>query len=270
MPPLLWALLRNSNVFLVVLAYTMHIPDEHTAVPKASTCRIFTGALSQQECGSCAAFATSTLSAMRACLRRQEDVIPSPFRVFDCTNATCDSGLDVARAAAVIDFGVGDIDASPHRYGLPCDLRWEARPPEPLRVKHRYIDGAWEIKASILFAGPVLGSILQPLFREEKTGVYITLVNPSPFLAQLSKKRHAIVVVGWDRDGNWIIQNSWGEEWGDGYGRGRIAPDVLAYAIDPTVHIAVCIYMVVLVVLTGLFILLWTYEKWERAPPAPT
>ena len=29
---------------------------------------------------------------------------------------------------------------------------------------------------------------------------------------------HAITIVGFDADGNWIMKNSWGEDWGtDGY-----------------------------------------------------
>lgn len=27
---------------------------------------------------------------------------------------------------------------------------------------------------------------------------------------------HAMLVVGFDQDGNWILKNSWGEYWGDG------------------------------------------------------
>ena len=243
LPLLFSALLENANTFLVVLSFVLHIPDEHTAVPAAAegpTCRIFSGALWQQDCGSCAAFAAATLAAMRACLWRKEDVVPSPFRIFDCSNSTCDEGMDVAHAAAIIDFGVGDIDASPQRYGLQCDLRWEARPPEPLRVTHKRILRTKEIRAAILFAGPVLGSMFQTTWRDGETGVYHSLIQQHPLLSssqQPSSMRHAIVVVGWDRDGNWIVQNSWGEEWGDGHGRGRIAPNVLAHAIDPTIHL---------------------------------
>jgi hypothetical protein len=237
MRSLISELIDDANVFLVLLSYLLHIPAEYTSIPKSSSCRIFSAALHQRECGSCAAFAVSTLSAMKACIQENEDFIPSPFRVFDCTNATCDTGVTITRAASIVEFGVGDIDASPRHYGLRCDLQWGQHRPTRLHITGHVISRKQQIKAAILFTGPVAGSMTRPIWRDWKSGVYHSLPADHPFASSVSKTLHAVVVVGWDSDDNWIIQNSWGREWGDEHGRGRVAADLLVDVNDPTIHI---------------------------------
>ena len=168
------------------------------------------------------------------------------------------------RAASFANFGVVDIDASPHSYGFLCDLRWEHRLKQFLVVTNKLVWSHREIKAAILFSGPVLGSIKHTMWRNQETGVYHTL-EPA------AGKRHAVVVVGWDNRGNWIVQNSWGEEWGDGHGRGRIAADLLQHVIDPTVDtmLKICLYS--LTILATIFILfaLMDIDNTNNNMPAP-
>ena len=185
--------------------HLLPLPDEYTAVPTSSGCRIFNAALAQGQCGSCAAFAVATAAAMRLCIHDRRDFIPSPFRLFDCADTTCDKGLSLPSAAAIAQFGLGDIDASAHRYGLPCDHRHEHRLRELLSP--RLITDPHRIRRALYRHGPMPGAV-----RHDAT-------------------RHALVVVGWG-PGRWIVQNSWGEDWGDGHGRGNISQAALLGAVD--------------------------------------
>jgi hypothetical protein len=235
-------LIQNPNIFLVIASYIVFTPPEHTIVPVSTSCRIFTSALFQKDCGACAAFAVSTLVAMQSCLYNNEDFIPSPFRIFDCTNGTCDSGSRITTAAAVVNYGISDIGASEHRYGLSCNMQSEYKH-TPIHVTHTSMTTPGQIKTSILYFGPVIGFIGNPMLRHPDTGVYHSISGQPP-----SERHHAVVVLGWDKDGNWIIQNSWGEHWGSGKGRGLISQQVLLYAADPTIATTsrFCVFWIVL------------------------
>jgi hypothetical protein len=82
--------------------------------------------------------------------------------------------------------------------------------------------------------------------RNSKTGVYFADSSQQDDDDPLDI--HAMVLVGWDEDGNWIVQNSWGNQWGDGMGRGRISPGLLLHITDPTVLIMFRIYVGVIYV----------------------
>ena len=196
-------------LFRLLPPFLLSFPDEYTAVPTGSPCRIFNAALSQGHCGSCAAFALATAAAMRICLDEHRDFIPSPYRLFDCADTTCDKGLSLPAAAAIAQFGLGDIDASEHRYGLPCDHRHEHQLHVMLRPE--FITDPNQIKHALYRNGPLPGSV-----RRDAT-------------------RHALVVVGWGQ-GHWIVQNSWGEDWGDGHGRGNLSQSALLGAMDMDHH----------------------------------
>lgn len=54
-------------------------------------------------------------------------------------------------------------------------------------------------------------------FQAYRSGVYSGC--PSSFSTSYSKINHAVVIVGYDVNGNYIIKNSWGTTWGtNGFG----------------------------------------------------
>jgi cathepsin L len=54
-------------------------------------------------------------------------------------------------------------------------------------------------------------------FQAYKSGVYSGC--PSSFSKSLSSLNHAVVIIGYDVDGNYIVKNSWGTSWGmNGFG----------------------------------------------------
>ena len=228
--------LTSPNLPLLVLSRLWMLPAQYTAIRAPSDCRIFRTALSQENCGACAAFAFATFVSMHACLYDQEDFIPSQHRLFDCANGTCEKGVAYGRMLPVLRRGgVGDINESAPQYGRPCAMRASApniRRHTP-RITH-IIDDPLQIKASLLLFGPLLGSMVHFIYRDPRSRAYRLLPN-----ATWDSRQHAIVVVGWDAAGNWIVQNSWGREWGDAFGRGRIAQDVLAFVFDPTIAAAI-------------------------------
>jgi cathepsin L len=49
-------------------------------------------------------------------------------------------------------------------------------------------------------------------FMSYSTGVYSGC--PASFATSYAAINHAVVIVGYDSNGNWIIKNSWGTGWG--------------------------------------------------------
>ena len=225
----------SPNIPLLALSRLLILPDEYSSIRASSQCRIFQTALSQSRCGACAAFALATVVSMHACLYDREDFIPSPYRLFDCANGTCEEGVSYGRVLSVLRFGVEDINDSPPQYGRPCAAQYSA--PKTHRhtplITHMLFDPL-QIKSALMLFGPLLGTMTHLIYRDPLTNAYRLMSNETP-----PTKHHAVVVVGWDAAGNWIVQNSWGSEWGDEFGRGRIAQDVLVFAFDPTIKMAV-------------------------------
>ena len=93
----------------------------------------------------------------------------------------------------------------------------------------------WRIRAALWLYGPLLAEMDGRVERGAGQRVYHRL--PIERLEPESPHGwHAVVLLGWDAAGNWLIQNSWGEQWGDAYGRGWVAPNVVLDALDPTIE----------------------------------
>jgi hypothetical protein len=67
---------------------------------------------------------------------------------------------------------------------------------------------------SLITAGPV-GALIYANngFQTYSSGVYSGC--PSSFSTSYNGINHAVVIVGYDVNGNYIIKNSWGTSWGD-------------------------------------------------------
>ena len=75
------------------------------------------------------------------------------------------------------------------------------------------------IKMKELIAnGPIAVLIYADLgFQAYKSGIYSGC--PSSFSTSFNNINHAVVIVGYDADGNYIVKNSWGTTWGiNGFG----------------------------------------------------
>lgn len=70
----------------------------------------------------------------------------------------------------------------------------------------------------LIARGPVSASIyVDSGLDAYKSGVYSGC--PASFETSYANLNHVLVVVGYDREGNYIVKNSWGKEWGiNGFG----------------------------------------------------
>ena len=157
---------------------------------------------------------------MRSCKNGLNE-LPSPYRIFDCGNGTCDGGMNLMTLDRVMRAGVNDLMKSPAVYGLGC-----------LKDGSSYLHSIQSyvvvcsrhlIKREILHYGPIIASVPFSNYFADYTNDSGVYVESDPANAIL----HAIAVIGWgnateDEPEHWLIQNSWSRNWGDG-GRGKIS-----------------------------------------------
>jgi hypothetical protein len=80
----------------------------------------------------------------------------------------------------------------------------------PNRISSYYlINTIEELKYALLHHGPVAAGMIWYWDYSMKDNVYIYNSDKEGF------QYHAVLIVGWTKD-CWIVQNSWGETWGDG------------------------------------------------------
>ena len=176
-------------------------------------CRILETPLSQGECGACSAFAVSAWMAIRRCIDEGVDEVPSPYRIFDCAGGTCAQGASLG-AVVVVAAGrvVPDMNTSePAFLGEASCGALAHRSRYALFLAYQTHRDA--IRHALWWWGPLLGTV-------------------SGWEGANATRPHAVVVIGWTRDG-WLIQNSWGDAWGDATGRGVIPWHKLNYGLRP-------------------------------------
>jgi C1A family cysteine protease len=92
--------------------------------------------------------------------------------------------------------------------GIGFDNNDEREYRRKYRIKsHAKINTLDGLKQAIVCTGPVLAVVV--LYSDSPTDMLVK--NDRDVLCI-----HALLVVGYDTDGNMIVRNSWGEEWGDG------------------------------------------------------
>lgn len=94
------------------------------------------------------------------------------------------------------------------KYPIPYEAFAQAK---PQRIAYYFaVDTVEEIKTALMQNGAVLFCIpvYENFYNTGKDGIV-------PIPSGNIKGYHAMVVVGWRKDNRWIVQNSWGKEWGD-------------------------------------------------------
>ena len=183
----------------------------------------------QLSCGSCWAF--STTSCLETFMRKQNYTVErlSEQELVDCSdkNSGCNGGLMHLAFDYIIDNqGITTNDQYPYNAttGLEC-LTNKTRAIGSNVQKYAFTipESVQDLKLSVL-QNPVAialdaGNVY---FRFYKEGVIDVPQNVSKSI------NHAVLLVGYDYDEKgmyWIIQNSWGEQWGDkGFCKIRVAP----------------------------------------------
>lgn len=181
----------------------------------------------QQKCGSCWAFAGSTSLAMRFCVASKGaiNVVLSPQDSISCDDGNwgCDGGnreytWDYYKTTGIVSetcfpysSGKGDVEECVSK--CKNGEEWKK-----YKVKdYQTIYGVNDIKNQLLTEGPVhTGFTVFEDFMQYKSGIY--QYTSGKYLGG-----HSVVIIGWGIENGikyWIVQNSWGENWGEnGYFR---------------------------------------------------
>ena len=163
-------------------------------------CRAYRTVFNQGECGACLSFAVATAYGMNRCAMG-EDVLPSPYRIFDCSGSKCDEGTTFFTANRVMQAGVPDLNASAPVYGMGCEEG-------PYKATMQVYLGKQSIKRALMRGGALVHTIDLPTIMESNF--------MGDFEPGASEAGHAVVVIGWGSEPkpHWIIHNSWSENWG--------------------------------------------------------
>jgi hypothetical protein len=210
-----------TSLFAAIVGLLVAPPLEYDATEGASSCRIDHIVFQQGHCGACLAFASSVALGYRICLNDHVDFVPSPFRIFDCLAKSCSNGLSIPEVEGARMQGIGDLNATPARFGWGCRFTEES-------VASSWVGyfayGETSMKTDIYLFGPSVTSIyVDPLF-------YLYTGRPDVYQLMHVRKKpphidstHAVAIIGWgdQPEPHWVIQNSWGAEWGNA-GRAKV------------------------------------------------
>jgi hypothetical protein len=188
-----------------------------------------TRAWNQGSCNACVSFAT--VGVIEANLRIQtnnpnlEVALSEAHLNFCRRNAGCRLGWGFSSGLKwAMEKGIPDDDCHPWSSRSTCAQRCSDWAKRAVRIKNYGIHRTLEERKAAVERGPVIGGIyLFSDFASYSGGIYRKTPSAKPL------GMHAIVVIGYDdREGCWIIKNSFGRKWGDD-GCGKIAynePDV--------------------------------------------
>lgn len=166
------------------------------------------------------------------CIANKENVRLSAQHFLSCQEEAKGNECAGGSIASFLDFAKkkGLVDEICFEYKGEKNV--DCKPNVETCQKHYILDycvanGVEAIKREIVKNGPVVGYI--PIFQDfltYKTGVYAVLEGVSKF-----QGGHAIKVIGWgqtDGEDYWIVENSWGESWGQkGFAHIRIGEQEL-------------------------------------------
>ena len=226
---------------------------EYDARTRYSHCRAFQQPFFQGTCASCCAAAVATQLSLRRCIEFMdgENTLYSAQHIWDCAasqaSGSCNSGVSLDSMIDALGHGITLVDV-----GCTDSLNVNANPNITrcytgcmgphiggTEQYHLYYTGISEY-GSLLAARALMNQITQngPTVAVISFRSALDFENfakpdflrggrvfvPSPATTFLM--RHCVVVMGWGIDETtgqnyWLIQNSYGEQWGDG-GFGRV------------------------------------------------
>jgi len=228
----------------------------------------------QLTCGSCFAFAGTSMLAMRARVLspslNEANLMLSPQSVVSCSGYAqgCNGGFAYMVAKQAIDYGIPTDPCFPYEAGIvnghqPACAKQCSNASLHLRATAvRYIGGYFgncsevAMMRELVAGGPIAVGITVPQsFEEYRSGIYIEPKHePKQPTAKVGGVRgpyepfeptgHAVLVVGYGEEGGvkyWRVKNSWGRHFGEtGYFRVRRGTDEISIesmAVAADVHV---------------------------------
>eukprot|EP00908_Phaeocystis_cordata_P024025 Transcript_65.p2 GENE.Transcript_65~~Transcript_65.p2 ORF type:complete len:441 (-),score=161.47 Transcript_65:136-1458(-) len=209
----------------------------------------------QLSCGSCFAFAGTSMLAARARVRNASrnaaNLMLSPQAVVSCSgyNQGCDGGFAYLVAKQAMDYGIPTDPCFPYEAGIvegrqPACTKQCTDPAQRVwATAVRYVGGFFGncsevgMMRALVEGGPLAVGITVPRsFEEYRSGIYVEnkeegVHGTTPY-KPFEPTGHAVLVVGYGvEDGVkfWRVKNSWGRHFGEtGYFRVRRGTDEIS------------------------------------------
>jgi cathepsin C len=224
--------------------------DLEAALPKTFDWRNVDGedylepTMDQADCGSCYAVATMRMLNARHHIKRgkeynrTQELFSISFPLF-CSeyNQGCKGGFSSLMSRWNQDVGLVPATCAPYSTSGSCE-HYEKCKDAQLGQKwradnHRYIGGyygkanAGEMMQELMANGPVAISInVQNDFMYYMDGIYSGAhMKPIQETDGWQEMQHAVLLVAWGEENGqkyWVLQNSWGSDWGEDGGFMRI------------------------------------------------
>jgi len=184
--------------------------------------------INQAGCGSCYAIATMRMLSARHKVSKRDPKAES-FSVsfpLNCAEYTqgCSGGYGFLTSKWSQDVGLLPAKCAPYHGGGACQVDCNGDGGTRYRAdNHRYVGGYYggaseDAMLSELANGPIVAAFEPGVgLMYYKGGIYKT--RPVPEKKEWQKVDHAVLIVGYGEEKGkryWIIQNSWGDEWGEG------------------------------------------------------
>jgi len=184
--------------------------------------------LQQGKCGSCWAFASSTVLAQRTCITSKSKnayIFSAQFQIDcdeTCEGSRCQQGCNGGYSDLTWKFlqktGTTTTTCSPYQAKkTTCNMQTckGSGPFELVKAINGYrLSTIKKMQADIEQYGPIMVSMMvKEDFLDYKSGIYTASSSARDVGG------HAVTLLGWGTEGNtpyWIGENSWGSSWGMG------------------------------------------------------
>eukprot|EP00088_Acartia_fossae_P005496 TRINITY_DN12461_c0_g1_i3.p1 TRINITY_DN12461_c0_g1~~TRINITY_DN12461_c0_g1_i3.p1 ORF type:complete len:477 (-),score=87.30 TRINITY_DN12461_c0_g1_i3:116-1519(-) len=207
----------------------------------------------QGKCGSCYAFASRGMLEARLNIltKNTRNISLSPQDIMDCSPLSqgCSGGFPYLVAGRYgKDYGFVEESCNPYRQeDGTCSIDGKKNCVRHYTARYAYVGGYYgacnedEMKKALVKNGPMAVAFeVESDFMMYKSGIYHHTKVPSLLKSGVTDfdpfemTNHAVLLVGYGYDSQlqekfWIVQNSWGENWGEsGYFRIRRGTDECA------------------------------------------
>lgn len=184
----------------------------------------------QGSCGSCWAFATTAVYESKLLLFGHNYTL-SEEAVIECTNSFIDNGDYNSCNGGYIDDALTYLNlrggvlsskypytsffnyyTTPETFGICNDnMRYKLGQGSIINYFNQNLS-VTQIKQLLVQHGPVaVGIYANSPFQFYYSGVFDACSSST----SIYNLNHAVLLYGWDIDGNWLIKNSWGTFWGE-------------------------------------------------------
>ncbi|KAL4435113.1 hypothetical protein ABPG74_003606 [Tetrahymena malaccensis] len=174
----------------------------------------------QGQCGSCWAFSTTGILEALYYMENRQKISFSEQQLVDCAvnsngfnSYGCSGGWPEEALKYVSKFGILKEEQYPY---LAADSKCKVTTPtsDGFKVQSFYfIDKTADALKNTVARIPVSVLVDASTWGSYSSGVYNGCGN-----TQTNNLNHAVVAIGYDEQGNWIIRNSWSTSWGmDGH-----------------------------------------------------